>query len=93
SACVKEGLRLGYGPIGRLPRVVPRDGAYFQGFRIPPGAIVGVSCYVQHHNPEIWGEDHENFSPERWLDPERAKSFDKHLLTFGKDSRQCIGKE
>jgi hypothetical protein len=37
SACVKEGLRLGYGPIGRLPRVVPEPGAFFQGYEIPAG--------------------------------------------------------
>ena len=37
SACIKEGLRLGYGPIGRLPRVVPEPGAVFQGRTIPAG--------------------------------------------------------
>ncbi|KAH7377150.1 cytochrome P450, partial [Plectosphaerella cucumerina] len=91
AACIKEGLRLGYGPIGRLPRVVPEPGAIFQGHRIPAGYTVGASSYVQHHNPDIWGEDHASFNPDRWLDPARDKRLGRHLLTFGKDSRRCIG--
>ncbi|EGY18686.1 benzoate 4-monooxygenase cytochrome P450 [Verticillium dahliae VdLs.17] len=91
SACVKEGFRLGYGPIGRLPRVVPEPGAFFQGYWIPAGSVVGVSSYVQHHNPDIWGHDHDDFNPNRWLDPTRAKHLNKYLLTFGKDARRCIG--
>jgi benzoate 4-monooxygenase len=52
---------------------------------------VGASSYVQDHNPDIWGEDHASFNPDRWLDPARDKRLGRHLLTFGKDSRRCIG--
>jgi cytochrome P450 len=37
TGVVKEGLRLSYGVIGRLPRVVPRGGATFNGFHFPEG--------------------------------------------------------
>lgn len=39
-AVVKESLRLSYGIPGRIPRVVPPEGATFCGEHIPPG----VSC-------------------------------------------------
>ncbi|KUI66622.1 Trichodiene oxygenase [Cytospora mali] len=93
TACIQEGNRLSYGPIGRLPRIVPEGGETFQGYHIPAGCTVGTWSYVQHHNPEIWGDDHDTFNPDRWLDPERARFMTRHLLTFGKDHRHCIGKE
>lgn len=37
---VKESLRLGYGPPGRLPRTVPQSGAVLCGQQIPPGVSV-----------------------------------------------------
>ncbi|PNH46406.1 hypothetical protein VD0003_g9009 [Verticillium dahliae] len=59
--------------------------------KLPYLSVVGVSSYVQHHNPDIWGHDHDDFNPNRWLDPTRAKHLNKYLLTFGKDARRCIG--
>ncbi|ROV88155.1 hypothetical protein VSDG_09298 [Cytospora chrysosperma] len=93
TACLQEGNRLSYGPIGRLPRIVPKGGETFQGYYVPAGYTVGTWSYVQHHNPEIWGGDHNSFNPNRWLDPERARFMSKHLVTFGRDHRHCIGKE
>ena len=107
AACIKEGLRLGYGPIGRMPRVVPSHGKSFHGYPIPQGVssassaetgltfektVVGVWNYVYHHNASIWGKDHESFNPDRWLD-QTSQSLDEHLLTFGRDSFRCIGRE
>ena len=40
---IKESLRLGYGVPGRIPRVVPREGATFLGHKIPGGVGV-LSC-------------------------------------------------
>ena len=41
-AVVKESLRLGYGPPGRIPRTVPQAGAVLCGQQIPPGVSRSV---------------------------------------------------
>lgn len=46
-AVVKESLRLSYGPPGRVPRTVPKEGAVMCGQQIPPG--VSLFCPI----PEI----------------------------------------
>lgn len=37
TGVVREGVRLSYGVIGRLPRVVPDPGAEFNGYFLPAG--------------------------------------------------------
>lgn len=44
-----------------------------------------------HHNPDVWGADHDVFAPSRWDDPELARRA-RFLMHFGLGGRQCIGK-
>lgn len=44
-----------------------------------------------HHNPDIWGNDHNYFRPARWED-EEYNQLGKLLMHFGAGGRQCIGK-
>ncbi|KAL1634458.1 hypothetical protein SLS58_010654 [Diplodia intermedia] len=90
AAVIKEGLRLSYGVIGRLPRVVPEPGAVFNGHAIPAGSIVGMSSWTMHRTPSVFPEP-DKFDPSRWLDPAAARRLSPYLVSFGKDSRQCIG--
>jgi len=90
TAVIKEGLRLSYGVVGRLPRVVPEPGAVFNGHFIPAGYVVGMSAWMMHRNTSIFPNP-ETFDPIRWLEPERAMFLEKYLVTFGKGSRQCMG--
>lgn len=90
TAVIKEGLRLSYGVIGRLPRVVNEPGVSFHGFDTPPGTIVGMSAYMMHRNPEYFPNP-DTFDPERWTDPVAARRLDKYLVPFSKGQRQCIG--
>jgi cytochrome P450 len=90
TAVIKEGLRLSFGVIGRLPRLVPDPGATFNGFYIPAGCIVGMSSWVMHRNEDVF-PDAMKFDPDRWLDPEHARFLDKHMVPFGKGTRQCVG--
>ncbi|KEF51618.1 uncharacterized protein A1O9_12253 [Exophiala aquamarina CBS 119918] len=68
QAVIYEALRL-YPAIGMaLPRIVPPDGLSVGEKFIPGGAVVSTSAWALHRNQEIFGDDVENFRPERWLE-------------------------
>lgn len=91
TAVIKEGLRLSFGVVGRLPRVVPSGGNTFNGFHIPEGYIVSMSSWLMHRNPEIF-PDPMKFDPERWMaGTEQFHHLDHHMVPFGRGSRQCVG--
>ena len=90
TAVIKEGLRLSFGVPGRLPRVIEKDGAVFNGYSVPRGTIVGMSSWLMHRDPNIFSNP-EEFEPARWLDPLTAGKLEKNLVAFGRGSRQCIG--
>lgn len=52
---------------------------------------VAVCNHAFHHNPDVWGTDHDVFDPSRWDTPEVA-SKGRLLMHFGLGGRQCIGK-
>ncbi|OKL62297.1 hypothetical protein UA08_02301 [Talaromyces atroroseus] len=91
TAVIKEALRLSYGVIGRLPRVVPDSAAEFHGYHIPSGTLVSMSSWTMHHNEDIF-PDSGNFDPSRWLGQSAAvRKAEHNLVAFGKGSRQCVG--
>ena len=94
DACIKEAFRVH--PAAGLPleRIVPRGGIEISGEHIPAGTIVGVSAWVVHRRPEIYGDNVDAYRPERWLeaDKERLKEMNATMFHFGAGSRTCIGK-
>ncbi|KAI5921572.1 cytochrome P450 [Camillea tinctor] len=94
QAVIKEALRLH--PATGLPieRVVPAGGATISGKFFPEGTIVGVNTWIEHRNTLIWGEDANEFRPERWLsdDSEKISVMNRHWMPFGLGSRTCIGR-
>lgn len=54
-------------------------------------ANVAIVNEVLQHNASIWGEDHDTFRPERWLDTSNKLS-PNDLLPFGAGHRACIGR-
>jgi cytochrome P450 len=54
-----------------------------------------MHAYTIHRNRDFWGEDAEEFRPERWFEgePERTKEMDAGLFHFGYGFRVCIGKD
>ncbi|KAI4845223.1 cytochrome P450 [Aureobasidium sp. EXF-8845] len=50
-----------------LPRVTPAGGATIADTFIPAGTVVGANPWVIHRNKEVYGEDVEDFRPDRWL--------------------------
>ena len=84
DACIKEASRL-HPPIAfPLERTVPAEGATVCGQRLPGGTLVAISTWVVNRDRDIFGEDADEWRPERWLcaDEARRKMY-SNLLTVG----------
>jgi cytochrome P450 len=95
GGCIKEAFRLHPATRWFPERVVPDQGHTICGEHIPRGTIVGVSAWVLHRNPDIFGEDVETFRPERWTsrEAEKVREMDRMLSHFGSAGNYtCIGK-
>lgn len=58
---------------------------------IPKGTEVILSPWATNRSPELWGEDADEFKPERWLkDGEKAMNS-YEFITFLHGPRSCIG--
>ncbi|KAL2292125.1 hypothetical protein FJTKL_10773 [Diaporthe vaccinii] len=102
EAVVREALRILPGISMPLERYVPKDGYRLSdGSFLPGGSTVGVNPYLIARNKEIYGDDVEEFRPERWLRDEATgetqEQFEARLaamnsvdLTFGGGRRLCI---
>ncbi|XP_024019052.1 cytochrome P450 704C1 isoform X1 [Morus notabilis] len=85
----------------RLYPAVPVDGRFADaddtlpdGFRVKKGDAVYYMSYAMGRMPYIWGEDAQDFRPERWLkdgifQPESPFKF----IAFHAGPRICLGKD
>ncbi|KAG7087217.1 hypothetical protein E1B28_013198 [Marasmius oreades] len=110
DAICKETMRL-YPPITMLARTTREDTVLRLGkmirladgnstdqIQIPRGTDVHVNLSKVNANPDLWGEDADEWKPERWLSPlpasvtgARIGGVYSHLLTFSGGRRACIG--
>lgn len=65
-----------------LERIVPSGGLIVQNYYLPEGTNVSMSSYVVHRDPNIYGDDIDNFRPERWIDasPEELDRMEQCYL-------------
>ncbi|GME65169.1 Pisatin demethylase [Neofusicoccum parvum] len=91
SAVCKEAMRVFPSIALSFPRHVPDGGREICGYYIPAGYRVGVNPAAFHFVKSIFGEDADDFNPERWFRSE-AKEMERHMFQFGQGTRQCIGK-
>ncbi|XP_063955095.1 cytochrome P450 4F12-like [Lytechinus pictus] len=88
--CVRESLRL---HAMLMPARALLGPLTVEGVTIPPKTGVMIDFYQLHHNPDIWGEDHMEFHPERF-DQEISAKRDPHaFLPFSIGPHQCIGQK
>ncbi|KAG9248744.1 flavonoid 3',5'-hydroxylase [Calycina marina] len=92
-ACVKESMRLCPSAPNIFPRISPKGGLVLDGQFIPEGVEVTCNPWLVHRDESVYGADAEDFRPERWLDAEKAKTFDKFSMVFGYGTRSCLGKD
>ena len=76
-------LPLGGGDEGRDPLFVPK------------GAMVSWYIYAMHRRKDIYGEDAEEFRPERWIDEGEEKGLRPGwaFLPFNGGPRVCLGRK
>jgi len=94
-AVIKESLRLR----NVTPLLAPHlstASCGVDGFVIPAGVRVLVNAWAIGRDARYWGEDAEEFIPERFLDGGSAadvgfKGNDFQFLPFGSGRRQCPG--
>jgi cytochrome P450 len=85
---IEEAMRL-YPPVHTTARTAIREDR-MGGVRVPPGALVTISPYVTHRNPNLWPEP-ERFDPERFRPSAVAQRHRFAYLPFGGGPRICIG--
>lgn len=94
QACVLEGLRK-FPSVSQLrERVVPPGGDTLGRFHLPEGTFVGLNAWGAQLNKAIYGDDAENYCPERWLidDADRLRVMHQtHSLVFGHGTTKCMG--
>ncbi|RWR97379.1 cytochrome P450 CYP72A219-like protein [Cinnamomum micranthum f. kanehirae] len=85
-----EALRL-YPPVVYTARCVAKT-TKLGDITLPQGAQVTLPTLLMHHDPEVWGEDVEEFKPERFSEGV-AQASKKQLVffPFSWGPRVCIG--
>lgn len=98
QAAIKEAQRL-YPVLGMSPsRTVPSGGFYVHDTYIPQGTRVGCNPVSLHRNREIFGDDAEEYRPQRWLPEDddnnnnNTRDMERYNLTWGGGARTCPGR-
>ncbi|EMD32768.1 hypothetical protein CERSUDRAFT_118491 [Gelatoporia subvermispora B] len=100
SAVLNESLRL-FPPAAAGAREAVTDGFIKSGdhgrkMHIPKGARVRWITLALHRRKDLWGEDSDEFKPERWLDPAlmtRLSERPTMFIPFLQGPRTCPGQE
>lgn len=94
EACFRETLRL-YPPAAFNFKHSYNDTFLSDGTFVPGGTDIGIPYYAMARLPQIWGEDCNDFKPERFLDPATGKIAQLSPFkfnTFHAGPRMCIGR-
>lgn len=99
QAVLNEVLRL-WAPVSLNSRICLRDSVLPRGggpdgsapLFMEKGAQLSWTLYSYHRQRDVWGEDAEEFRPERWLG-EGAMRFGWHYTPFNAGPRICLGQQ
>lgn len=94
DACVREALRIA-GSTFRRRRCSPPGVSFNLGGRyVPPGTTVSTSACVIGRHEKLYGNDADEFVPERWLQAskEQLRLWETYDVHWGFGVRKCLGK-
>ncbi|KAF2135459.1 uncharacterized protein K452DRAFT_323042 [Aplosporella prunicola CBS 121167] len=93
NAVCNEATRI-YPPVPMTLRIAAKNTTILGHF-IPKGTTVIISPWAINTNRQLWGNDADEFDPDRWMGPGRANSggadSNYSFLTFLHGPRSCIG--
>ncbi|KAM7195486.1 Pisatin demethylase [Rhypophila sp. PSN 637] len=93
QACLKEAMRVRPAVGLNISRLVPPEGTELDGHFFPGGTSLAVNGWVLHRDKETFGQDADDFRPERWLeDEEKSRKMERYMFQFGGGSHLCIGR-
>lgn len=93
ESIVQEGLRCFPAIPMSLPRVVPENGRFIDGFLVPQGSIVSCQPYsVGRCNTDVF-PDPDRFNPHRWMSEKGDAERKRHQFAFAHGGRGCVGKQ
>ncbi|KXH40933.1 hypothetical protein CSAL01_09551 [Colletotrichum salicis] len=67
QAVIKEGLRIFPPVVGLMAKQTPPEGDTWNGAFIPGGTRVWWSAWAMFRRQDVFGDDADEFRPERWL--------------------------
>ncbi|CAI6339321.1 unnamed protein product [Periconia digitata] len=92
-AVIKEASRVFPSFAVQIQRYSPPEGISVAGTFIPPGYRVGMNPHIVQKDKTVFGEDADQFRPERWLASEKTNlMMDRAYISFGVGTRPCAGK-
>ncbi|KAI0377727.1 cytochrome P450 [Hypomontagnella monticulosa] len=93
NAVIKESMRVFPASTFPMERTIPRGGATIAGMFFPEGTTVGCLPSTVHQRVEIFGEDANEYRPERWLTPDREqlRRMEATHMGFSRGRRSCLG--
>ncbi|XP_057761093.1 cytokinin hydroxylase [Arachis stenosperma] len=89
---MNEAVRL-YPPAPNVQRQVREDIKVDNNFTVPSGTNIWIDVVGMHHDPTLWGDDVNEFRPERFMDDVNGGCNHKMgYLPFGFGGRMCVGR-
>ncbi|KAK1752941.1 cytochrome P450 [Echria macrotheca] len=96
-AMIHEALRMTPGVSHRSARIARDEDLVYRSvdgktqWVIPRGTPIGMTSMINHWDETLF-PDPDDFLPDRWLvDGKQNYELRKHLISFGKGTRVCIG--
>lgn len=97
ECCSREILRIrSPGPGNIQQRYTPTPTTLTVGtkvYHLPKNTQIGTQAFSLHRSSEIYGDDANEFRPERWetTDEEHLRAMKDAWIPFGYGSRICLG--
>jgi len=73
--------------------IVTQSGKTINELPIPKGTRLFIATQGYHVNSDVWGDDSNEFKPERWLVNRDTTGLFGNVLTFSSGIRSCPGRK